>query len=166
MSGGMTVQEILAKLEARVAFHEEKETFHGQQEEHHREQRAFHTAELQQVKLHLEAFKATAEVASELARKAEGPARPVDDTDLGKRPKVSHMIAKVLAGLEDGEAFGARWVTAEVNRRFGGKLRRPVSPRTVSVTLRRMRDAKRIHALREGKAFNESLYRKGARGAA
>ena len=163
MSGGLTVQEILVKLEARAAFHEEKEAFHGQQEEHHREQRAFHTAELQQVKQHLEAFKATAEVASELARKTEGPpSLPSDDGDLGKRPKVSHLIAKVLAGLEDGQTFGARWVSAEIDRRFGDRLRRPVDPRTVSVTLRRLRDARRIHALREGKAFNESLYRKGS----
>ncbi|HEX6899200.1 MAG TPA: hypothetical protein VF789_05780 [Thermoanaerobaculia bacterium] len=160
MSATLTVQEILAKLETRVAFHEEKEAFHGQQEEHHREQRAFHAAELEQVKQHLAAFKATSEVAAELARQGERPSRPVEDNDLGRRPKVSQMIARVLEGLGDGESFGATWVTAEVNRRFRDKLRRPVNPRTVSVTLRRLRDSKRIFALRDGKAFHESLYRK------
>lgn len=156
----LTVQEILAKLEARVAFHEEKEAFHGAQEEHHREQRAFHTAELEEVKQHLETFKASSEVASELARRTEAPAPASGDHDLGDKPRVSHMIARVLEGLKDEEAFGARWVTAEVNRRFRDKLRRKVDPRTVSVTLRRMWKARRIHALREGKAFHESLYRK------
>lgn len=160
MSAGLTVQEILAKLEARVAFHEEKAAFHGQQEEHHREQRTFHAAELEQVRQHLAAFRATSEVASELARQADGPSRPAEDNDLGRRLKVSQMIARVLEGLGDEESFGATWVTAEVNRRFHDRLRRPVDPRTVSVTLRRLRDARRIHALREGKAFHESLYRK------
>lgn len=160
MSAALTVQEILAKLEARVAFHEEKETFHGQREEHHREQRAFHAVELEQVRQHLAAFKATAEVASELARQTERPSRPAEDNDLGGRPKVSHMIARVLEGLGEEETFGAHWVTAEVNRRFGDKLRRPVNARTVSVTLRRLRNARRIHVLRDGKAFHESLYRK------
>lgn len=160
MSTGLTVQEILAKLEARVAFHEEKEAFHGQQEEHHRGQRAFHAAGLEQVKQHLEAFKATAEIASELARQTERPARPTEDNDLGGRPKVSQMIVRVLEGLGEEETFGAHWVTAEVNRRFGDKLRRPVNARTVSVTLRRLRNARRIYALRDGKAFHESLYRK------
>lgn len=158
----LTVQEILAKLEARAAFHEEQEAFHGSQEEQHRERRAFHAAELEQVRQHLAAFKATAEVASELARRTEAPAPAAGDHDLGDRPRVSHMIARVLEGLGDEEAFGARWVTAEVNRRFHDKLRRKVDPRTVSVTLRRMWKARRIHALREGKAFHESLYRKGA----
>jgi hypothetical protein len=161
----LTVQEILTKLESRVAFHEEKEAFHGAQEEHHREQRALHAAELEQVKQHLAAFKATSEVASELARRTEAPAAAVNDHDLGDQPRVSHMIARVLEGLKDEEAFGARWVTAEVNRRFSDKLRRRVDPRTVSVTLRRMSKARRIHALREGKAFHESLYRKGAESA-
>jgi hypothetical protein len=161
MSATLTVQEILAKLEARVAFHQEKEAFHGQQEQQHREQRAFHAAELEQVKQHLAAFKATSEVAAELARQADGPSHPAEDNNLGGRlPKVSHMIAKVLEGLGDGESFGATWVTAEVNRRFRDKLRRPVNARTVSVNLRRLRDSKRIFALREGKAFHESLYRK------
>lgn len=160
MSATLTVQEILAKLEARVTFHQEKETFHGQQEEHHREQRALHAAELEQVKQHLAAFKTTSKVASELARQTEEPSRSAEDNDLGRRSKVSHMIARVLEGLGDGESFGATWVTAEVNRRFHDKLRRPVNARTVSVTLRRLRDSKRIHALRDGKAFHESLYRK------
>lgn len=160
MSATLTVQEILAKLETRVAFHEEKEAFHGQQEEHHREQRAFHAAELDQVKQHLAAFKATSETAAELARQTDRPSRPAEDNDLGGRPKVSQMIVRVLEGLGDGESFGATWVTAEVNRRFHDKLRRPVNARTVSVTLRRLRDSKRIFALRDGKAFHESLYRK------
>lgn len=45
-----------------------------------------------------------------------------------------------------------------VNRRYREHLRRPVSSRAVSVTLRRLRDAGEIRAVREGKASQESIY--------
>jgi hypothetical protein len=40
MSTAFSMAEILAKLEARVAHHEQQATFHQRQEAHHREQGA------------------------------------------------------------------------------------------------------------------------------
>ena len=49
MSKGLSVAEILAKLEARIAEHKERRDFHAQQEALHRERHAFHDAELEKV---------------------------------------------------------------------------------------------------------------------
>jgi len=54
-------------------------------------------------------------------------------------------------------------VTAEVNRRFADRLRRPIDTRMASDVLRRMNNARQIHLVRVGKAFSEALYAKGAR---
>ncbi|HEX5717354.1 MAG TPA: hypothetical protein VF179_14435 [Thermoanaerobaculia bacterium] len=48
----------------------------------------------------------------------------------------------------------------EVNRQFRQALRRPVEPPAVSVILRRMSAARRIHQVRAGKANHEALYTK------
>ena len=52
LSTSLSVAEVLAKLEARIAFHQEQAAFHAQQEVHHREQNALHLAELQNVRKH------------------------------------------------------------------------------------------------------------------
>jgi hypothetical protein len=49
MSTSLSVAEILARLEARLAHHEEQVAFHQRQEVHHREQSAAHAAELETV---------------------------------------------------------------------------------------------------------------------
>jgi hypothetical protein len=54
-------------------------------------------------------------------------------------------------------------VVDEVNERFRKLLRRAVEPPDVSVVLRRMSDARRIHQVRPGKANHEALYAKGPR---
>ena len=46
----------------------------------------------------------------------------------------------------------------EVNARFGKRLRRPLEPRTASVTLRRLEAEGRIQLLEKGRAFHEALY--------
>ena len=51
MSTSLSVAEILAKLEARIAHHEQQVAFHKQQEVHHREQSAAHAAELNGIAL-------------------------------------------------------------------------------------------------------------------
>ncbi|HYX24714.1 MAG TPA: hypothetical protein VFC23_11220 [Thermoanaerobaculia bacterium] len=42
-------------------------------------------------------------------------------------------------------------------------MRRPLDGRTVSVTLRRLRDAGQLHQVQEGRAHHEALYAKGPR---
>ena len=138
MSMNLSVAQILTNLETKLAFHRDQETLHTQQEAFHREQRAVHNAEIEKVAQHLEAFKA----------------------DLGAKPLISRLVTRVVASRPVDEAFGASHIAAEVNRRYSAKLRRPVQPRTVSMTLRRLRDTGQLHEVQEGKAYHEALYAK------
>ena len=53
MSSELSVAEVLANLEKRLAFHREQETLHRQQEAVHREQAALHAGESEVVAKHL-----------------------------------------------------------------------------------------------------------------
>jgi DNA-binding transcriptional ArsR family regulator len=163
MSTHLSVAEIFRKLEERMKLHEERAAFHAQQEAHHREQSAFHTAELQKVREHFEAFKASALAAADLAQESGALASPEPEKDdlrdlIGRRIVVSKLVSRVVDRMGEDETFGAARMAAEVNRRYREHLRRPVDARAVSVTLRRLRDAGLIRAVREGKASQESLY--------
>lgn len=170
MSTALSVAEILAKLEARIAHHEQQVELHKQQEAHHREQSAAHAAELEKVRQHFESFKASALPAAELAGALAAPApateeRPEDLREfIGKRLVASKLIARVIDNLGDDETFGATRVAAEANRRYHGNLKKPVDARAVSTVLRRLRDAGEIHQVRPGSAAQEALYSKGGRG--
>lgn len=170
MSGNVTVAEILANLQARIAFHRDQEAFHSGREEYHRDQRAHHAAELEKVTRHFEAFQASAGAAVDLAREALPPhsAESVEEEEPapGRRPRLSRLVAKVVEGKADGEPFGAAAVAEEVNRRFGNRLKKRLDTRSASVILRRLRDARRLHVVREGKAHHEALYAKGPEAAA
>jgi hypothetical protein len=83
MTPDLSVSEVLASLEERIAFHRQKADFHAQQEVHHREQNALHLAELKRVTEHFEAFKAVALPAAEVARegKLPPPPQPVEEPE-------------------------------------------------------------------------------------
>jgi hypothetical protein len=167
MSGNVTVAEILANLQTRIAFHRDQEALHAGREAYHRDQRAHHAAELEKVTQHFEAFQASAGAAADLAREPlpSRSAEPVEEAapDPGRKPRISHLVGKVIEGKPDGEPFGAAAVAEEVNRRFGHLMKKPLDPRLASVVLRRLRDARRLHVVREGKAHQETLYAKGGR---
>lgn len=57
------------------------------------------------------------------------------------------------------EPFGPTAVAAEANRRFAGRLPEPVGPRAASDVLRRMLAEGELQLVREGKPFQEALYR-------
>jgi DNA-binding transcriptional ArsR family regulator len=162
MSTHLSVGEIFRKLEERMKLHQEQADFHARQEAHHREQGAFHTAELQKITERFEAFKASALVAAELAQETSAVPGPVEEEDLrdlvGKRLRMSKLVGRVVDRMREGETFGAKRVAEEINRRYGAHLRRPMGARAVSVTLRRLRDAGSIRAVRDGKAALESIY--------
>jgi hypothetical protein len=170
MSTAFSVAEILAKLEARIAHHEQQVAFHKEREAHHREQSAAHTAELEKVRQHFEAFKAAALPAADLAGTsvAPGPAEEEQPEDLsefvGKRLMASKLIARVVDSLGAGQTFGAAWVAQETNRRFRNALKRPVDARTVSTVLRRLRDAGELRQVQPGGAAHEAVYAKGGGG--
>lgn len=168
MSTSLSVEEILAKLEARIAHHEQQVAFHKQQEAHHREQSAAHAAELEKVRQHFESFKTAALPAADLAGVPVAlEPRKEEEPDLrefvGKRIMPSKLIARVIRGLPD-ETFGATRVAAETNRRYRTTLKRPVDARAASTVLRRLRDAGEIHQVQSGGAAHEAVYAKGGRG--
>jgi hypothetical protein len=166
MSSKLSVEEVLSTLEQRAAFHREQEALHAQQEVHHREQRAFHAAELEKVLQNLEAFRTVAAAAVDLARPlAPKSAAVAEDEEASLPPpgrlQVSRFLQLAVERLE--EPFGPTAVAAEANRRFGSRLRKPISPRTASDTLRRMLREGAIQLVRKGKASHEALYRRSGR---
>jgi hypothetical protein len=167
MSASLSVAEILAKLEARIAHHEQQVAYHKQQEVHHHEQSAAHAADLDKVRQHFESFKAAALPAADLAGVpvASAPAREEEPEDLrefvGKRLMTSKLIARAVDSLGKDQTFGASRIAEEVNRRYHRNLKRPVDGRTVSAVLRRLRDAGELHQVRAGSAAHEALYSRG-----
>jgi hypothetical protein len=165
VSSKLSVAEVLGSLEARAAFHREREAFHAAQEEQHRQERARHAAELETVLHNLEAFRTVSASAVELVQQASPPepAEPPVRGPASGRLMVSRFIRAVVESRPEGEPFGASAVAAEANRRFGDRLKKPIDTRTASDVLRRMSKGRQIHLVRTGKAFSEALYARGAR---
>lgn len=159
MSKSLSVEQMLTHLEARIASLRERRAFHAEQEAYHRDQLALHDAELQKVLERFEAFKAAAEAAAEVAL-PPAPAAPPEEPipTFGNRPMVSRLVTRVVESWPEGEELGAKAVATEVNRRYQEALKKPVTPGMVSVTLRRLRNARRIQQVRPGKALFEAVY--------
>ena len=165
MSKSLSVAEILARMEVKIAQHQERKAFHAQQEAHHREQLAFHEAELEKLLQRHQVFKAAADATAEYT--APPPPAETEGEEkiprFGDRPMMSRLVTRVVERQQEGEEFGAHAIAAEVNRRYGDKLDSPVKPSAVSTVLRRLARARRIHETRPGKAFHGALYVRGAR---
>ncbi|HVG07560.1 MAG TPA: hypothetical protein VNM67_07625 [Thermoanaerobaculia bacterium] len=167
MTLNLSIAQMLANLETKVALHRERKHFHAEQEAIHREQTALHGTELDNALARLEAFRSAAEAAGELLDHAKLAALPppqpdLDVPDLIRKRSLSRMVARVVEGLPADQTFGSRSVTREIQERWGAKLRRRPDPRSVAALLRRWALAGRIHQVREGRAYYESLYRKVA----
>lgn len=165
MTLNLSVAQMLANLETKVALHRERKDFHAEQEAIHREQGALHAAELDNALARLEAFRSAAEAAGELLDHAKLAALPppqpdLDGADLIRKRSLARMVARVVEGMPPEETFGARAVTQEILKRWGAKLRRRPDPRSVAAALRRWALAGRLHQVREGRSYYESLYRK------
>lgn len=166
MSLNQSLSEMLATLEQRIGSLREQVEEHVRQEEHHREQRVRLETEIQKAGSDLESLRKAAAVAADLNPAAAAPpAAPVDES-LGPKPTLPRMVARVVADRPEGEPFGPRFVTQEVNRRFRKLLRRAADIRAVSTILRRMSTDRRIRLVRKGKANHEALYARGAAPAA
>jgi len=160
MSSGLSVGEILAKLEAQMAFHKEREEQHAQQEAFHREQRAVHAAEYANLAKHHEAFKASAGGAVELAARATAALREEPSAAPARPSTTSRLVARLIAELPAGAAFNADQVTLEVNRRYPSELRRPAVPASVSTILRRLLDEGGLRLVKKGTAHRQAVYRR------
>jgi hypothetical protein len=167
MNKSRSVEEMLARLEAEIAHHRERAAFHAEQQAHHAERSAHHTAELETLSRHLEVFQETAAAVSDLPRL---PARVPIRREGGRlaprgRPKLARLVGEVLAGLDPAEPFGRAQVTAEINRRFAGLLRKSPTLDQVSDILRWMARTGRIHQVRPGRPRWEALYTRQKPGA-
>ena len=162
MTVNHSLSEILANLQKRIDSLRENVELHARQEEHHREQRTQFEAELQRAERQLESLQEAAAVAADLGLPSPSAPPSPREEDLGPRPTLPKMVARVVADRPEGEPFGPRLVTQEVNRRFRKMLSRAADIRAVSVILRRMSAARRLRLVREGKANHEALYARGA----
>jgi hypothetical protein len=150
----LSIAQILTDLEAQIHQLQGQEVFHGQQEDFHREQRALRAEELRKIQERYEAFRAAAAAAGEVVRRVK-----VEGAD-ESAPTISKMIGRVIEAKVKGERFTPSAVMEEVNETFAKRLRRPISSRTASVTLRRMASLGNLEVVREGKAFHEAIYAK------
>lgn len=160
MGSGLSVEQILAKLEAQMAFHKEREEQHAQQEVFHREQRAVHAAEYANLAKHHEAFKASAGGAVELAARATAALSEEPSPAPVTPSTTSKLVARLITDLPAGATFNADQVTAEVNRRYPSELRRPAVPASVSTILRRLLDDGGLSLVKKGTAHRQAVYRR------
>jgi len=160
MKTNRSIADVLENLEAQAIHHQEREAFHASQETHHREQRSGHAARLEEIRRRLEAFRAAAVEALDLADEPAVRTAASDEVDLGpaSRPRLGRMVDLILASKRSNERFGPVTLCEELNRRFGDRLRRPVDAGQISVVLRRLSRLGRIHLVRRGRPHWEALY--------
>lgn len=162
-----SLHEMIESLRRTVAFHREREAFHAreqaqhaQQEKVHGEERARHAAELEAASRHLEELQGMAERLGEVAQQARAVPPEMREDTLGGKPNLSKALDQVLASWPPEVSFTATSIAAEVGRRYGALLRRDADPRAIAAALRRRRDDGLVQEIREGRPFQEALYRK------
>jgi hypothetical protein len=157
MSSKLSIEDVLANLEAQAKLHREQEAFHAQKESHHRDQRAVHAAELEKVLHSLETFRTAAASAVDLAQTV---ARLSQEEELPPpgRLMAGRLVRLVAESPGLKEPFVPTEVAEEVNRRFGEHLKKPVGSRAASDVLRRMLAEGTLRLVRKGTPFHESQY--------
>lgn len=162
-----SLPEMMDRLRRTLAFHQEREAFHAQQQAHfakqekiHAEQRAQHAAEIEAASRHLEELRELSERLGTVLQQTRGVPPETDEQTLGRRPMVSKALDRVLATWPPDIPFSASTIAAEVSRRYGAVLGRTVDMRVVANSLRRRCDKGLIREVREGRPYQETLYRK------
>jgi hypothetical protein len=161
MTAEISLNRIIATLEGQLAAHREKEAFHSEQEALHRQRREDHAAEIEALSRKLEMFQAALLEATELASRGLAVAAaspPPPDPDEGRKISLSRMVLRAIETKGMDESFGISAITAEVNRRYRSRFKKPVDPRQVSVVLRRMLRERKLRSVRKGRPFHEALY--------
>jgi hypothetical protein len=162
------LQEMIEGLQRSLAFHRDRERFHAEQQAHHASQeklhgdeRARHSAEIETATRHLEELQGMAERLDEVIARTPVVPPETDEQILGRRPKLSKAMDRVLATWPLDVPFTAATLAAEIKRRYGTILRRTVDVRAIGSALRRRRDKGLLREVREGRPFEEAQYRKG-----
>jgi hypothetical protein len=159
MNTSLSIAQVLVDLETQIGHLESQRAFHAQHEASHREQRELYAAELARVRERYDAFKSAATAAGEVVNREVASAAQQAEADARLRiSTLSKLILHVVEAKPEHETLGATSVSQEVNARFGKRLRRPLDPRTASVTLRRMEADGRIQLVEKGRAFHEAVY--------
>ena len=83
-----------------------------------------------------------------------------DEQIFGRNPNVGKALDLVLATWPPAVPFTASALAAEVSRRYAAALRRTVPTRVIAAALRRRRDNRIVDEIREGRPFQEAVYRK------
>ena len=158
---------MIESLQRTAAFHQEREAFHAQQQAHyaqqeklHREERARHAAELEAASRHLEELRGMAERLGQVVQQARMVPPETKEETLGRHPKLSHAVDRVLESWPPEVDFTATSIGAEVRRRYGAVLGRDVDLRAIAAALRRRRAEGRVQEIRGGRPHLEAQYRK------
>jgi hypothetical protein len=158
MASETSLESVVSRLEAQIAFDQEREAFHAQQEVFHREQRTVFAAEIEKLTAVLEAFKTAAATATEIESRTAAFTPPKPDLDIGRKASLTRMIRRIIETRPAGDVFGTNFITAEINRHYRERLRRPVKEKLVSITLRRLERQGELRQVREGRPHYEALY--------
>ncbi len=156
-----SVEQIVAALEAEVAVHRERSAHHAQHEAFHREKRSQHETALEAASRRLEELRAVSAAALELIGHRVSRSGPPDEgTDIGpaSKPRLTLILKTIVAELGADQHFGPGWLAKEVNRRFAGRLRKPVTSRQMSDVCRRLTRTGRLRQVRQGKGRYEARF--------
>lgn len=158
MSTKLSVDQVIANLEKRLAFHQMHQATHARQEALHREQRELHEAEIEKLRHGLESFRGLIPVVNDLAKPLPEIGMSTGEDLPQGRLLPSRLIRLIVESPGFAEPFGPTSVAAEIDRRFAHLLKKPADRRMVSNVLRRLHDQGLIEITREGKAFQEAQY--------
>lgn len=158
MAPPVSVEKLLAQLEKQLAHHREREAHHLAQESAHREQRERHAGEGVRIAQTVETLRSSLTAALGLVAPSLTQEARDEEMDTGHVRILTRLVNRVIEGKAVDERFGAKALTAEVNRRFARIVRQPVQRRHVSLVLRRQARQGKIHQVRRGRPHHEALY--------
>jgi hypothetical protein len=162
MAQNLSVVQMLEELQAQVAYHRERAKHHAEQETAHREKRELHAEELQRAEERCTALQVAVDSASEqmarhrAATASAGPSQ--EPLPAGRRAPVVKLVERVIESYRPEAAFGPAEVARDVNLHYGAHLSKRVDARVISVPLRRMAAAGRLHNVQKGTPHHEALY--------
>jgi len=164
-SSNLPVNEMLAHLQKKIAFHKEQQEEHAKQAALHTEKRALHEAEHRKAVERFEALQTAADAAGELLQDVAPLPRPAlapREIKSGGWHWLADLLERVIETKAQDEVFGATSLVDEILERWGSKLRQGIDPRSAQTTLRRWARDGRLDVVRKGRSKHESLYTKSS----
>ena len=161
MEKNLSLMEVLTRFEEQIAHLRGQEAFHAEREAFHRERRTALAAELEEIGRRFEAFQAAADMAMPSpVTPAKAPAPDVTNLVRAPRIRLAVIVAKVIERKEPQERFGSKAIITEMKELFGEheRLRRHLTGRQISSTLRWLAARRRIFLVSPGRPRYEALY--------